>query len=234
MTMTKNDKINLRILRFDPENAEGLHYQTYTVKTEPGMTVLGALFDVLDNQDGTLAFRYACRWAICGSCAVTLNGKCKLACKTQVLKYSGTLTIEPLPGLNIIKDLVVDLEPFFDNYRKIKPYLIPKDTPDKENLQMQSDVDLIEPHVKCILCAICEASCPISWTSREKYTGPMAFTKVYRFNRDTRDSGKKERMEIVGDENGVWRCRTIFRCTEYCPKDIPITEAIQFLKRKYF
>jgi len=227
--------INLKIFRFDPENAGlGTHYQTYTVKTEPGMTVLEALFDILDNQDGTLAFRYSCRWGICGSCAVSLNGKCRLACNTQVSDYSGTLTIEPLPGLDIIKDIVVDLEPFFDNYRKIKPYLVPKGTPDKENIQMQEDVNLIEPHVKCILCAICEASCPVSWTSREKYIGPMALTKVYRFNRDTRDSGGKERLEIVGDETGVWRCRTIFRCTEYCPKKIPITEAIQFLKRRYF
>ena len=232
--MPKNT-INFKIFRFDPENADlGPHYQTYTVKTEPGMTVIEALFDILDNQDGTLAFRYSCRWGICGSCAVSLNGKCRLACNTQVSDYSGTLTIEPLPGLDIIKDIVVDLEPFFENYRKIKPYLVPKGTPDKENIQMQEDVNLIEPHVKCILCAICEASCPVSWTSREKYIGPMALTKVYRFNRDTRDSGGKERLEIVGDETGVWRCRTIFRCTEYCPKKIPITEAIQFLKRRYF
>ena len=225
--------INLKIFRFDPEY-ENPHYQTYTVETQPGMTVLGALFDVLDNQDGTLAFRYSCRWAICGSCAVALNGKCRLACETQISDYSGTLTIEPLSGFDVIKDLVVDLEPFFENYRKIKPYLIPKDTPDKENIQTQEEVNLMQPHVKCVLCAVCESSCPVSWTSREKYVGPMALTKVYRFNRDSRDSGGKERLEIIGDETGIWRCRTIFRCTEYCPKDIPITEAIEFLKRRYF
>ncbi|KCZ72422.1 succinate dehydrogenase and fumarate reductase iron-sulfur protein [Candidatus Methanoperedens nitroreducens] len=225
--------INLKIFRLDPENARHEpYYQTYTVKTKPGMTVLEALFNVLDEQDGTLSFRYSCRWAICGSCAMTLNGKCRLACKTQISEYRGTLTIEPLPGLDIIKDLVVDLEPFFNNYRKIKPYLVPEGMPDKENIQMQEDVDLIEPHIKCILCAVCETSCPISWTSREKYIGPMALTKVYRFNRDTRDAGGKERLEVVRGEDGVWRCRTIFRCTEYCPKNIPITEAIQFLKRK--
>lgn len=230
----KNEK-TLRIFRFDPENPEkGSYYRSYTVAAKPGMTVLEALFDVLDKQDGTLAFRYSCRWAICGSCGMTLNGKCRLACKTQISDYKGTLTIEPLPGLDIIKDLVVDLEPFFDNYRRIKPYLIPKAVPDRENIQMPEDVKLIDPHIKCILCAICEASCPVSWTSREKYLGPMALTKVYRFNRDTRDAGAKERLEIVGDETGVWRCRTIFRCTEYCPKDIPITEAIQYLKRRYF
>jgi len=227
--------INLKIFRFDPEAPEPKpRYRTYTVKTEPGMTVMEALFDVLDKQDGTLAFRYSCRWAVCGSCAVTLNGKCRLACKTQISNYKGTLTIEPLPGLDIIKDLVVDLEPFFDNYKKIKPYLIPKAAPEKENIQMQKERNLIDPHIKCILCAICEASCPMSWTSREKFAGPMALTKVYRFNRDTRDAGAKERLEIVGNEDGVWRCRTIFRCTEYCPKNIPITEAIQYLKRRYF
>ncbi len=227
--------IKLKIFRFDPEAPDPKpRYQTYTVKTEPGMTIMEALFDVLDKQDGTLAFRYSCRWAVCGSCAMTLNGKCRLACKTQISNYKGTLTIEPLPGLDIIKDLVVDLEPFFDNYRKIKPYLIPKAAPEKENIQMQKERKLIESHIKCILCAICEASCPMSWTSREKFAGPMALTKVYRFNRDTRDAGAKERLEIVGNEDGVWRCRTIFRCTEYCPKDIPITEAIQYLKRRYF
>lgn len=231
----KENKINLKIFRSDPEIPEAEpYYKLYSVKTEPGMTVLGALFDILENQDGTLAFRYSCRWAMCGSCALVINGKCKLACNTQISEYRGTLTIEPLPGLSIIKDLVVDLEPFFENYRKIKPYLLPKNAPDKENIQMQEDVKMIQPHIKCILCVICEASCPISWTSREKYIGPMALTKVYRFNSDTRDDGQKERLEIVGDESGVWRCRTIFRCTEYCPKHIPITEAIQFLKRKYF
>lgn len=226
-------KIKLRIFRFDPENPKP-HYQTYTIETRPGMTVLGALFDVLDNQDGTLAFRYSCRWAICGSCAVSLNGKCRLACETQISDYSGTLTIEPVPGFDVIKDLVVDLEPFFENYRKIKPYLMAKDTPEKENIQMQEDVNLMQPHIRCILCTVCESSCPVSWTSRGKYVGPMALTKVYRFNRDSRDSGGKERLEIIGDETGVWRCRTIFRCTEFCPKDIPITDAIEFLKRKFF
>ncbi len=228
-------EIKLRIFRFDPENPKPVpHYQTYTIETNPGMTVLGALFDVLDNQDGTLSFRYSCRWAICGSCAVSLNGKCRLACETQVSDYKGTLTIEPLPGFDVIKDLVVDIEPFFENYMKIKPYLMSQASPEKENIQMQEQVNLMQPHVRCILCAVCESSCPVSWTSREKYVGPMAFTKVYRFNRDSRDSGGKERLAIVGDESGVWRCRTIFRCTEYCPKDIPITEAIEFLKRRYF
>ncbi len=228
-------EINLRIFRFDPENPKPVpHYQTYTIETKPGMTVLQALFDVLDNQDGTLAFRYSCRWAICGSCAVSLNGKCGLACETQISNYKGTLTIEPLPGFDVIKDLVVDLEPFFGNYRKIKPYLMSQASPEKENIQMQEQVNLMQPHVRCILCAVCESSCPMSWTSREKYVGPMALNKVYRFNRDSRDSGAKERLVIVGDEGGVWRCRTIFRCTEYCPKDIPITEAIEFLKRRYF
>lgn len=226
-------KIKLKIFRFDPENPKP-HYKTYTIETKPGMTVLGALFDVLDNQDGTLAFRYSCRWAICGSCAVSLNGRCRLACEAQISDYSGALTIEPLPGFDVIKDLVVDIQPFFENYRKIKPYLVPKDTPQKENIQMQEEVNLMQPHVRCILCAVCDSSCPVSWTSREKYVGPMALTKVYRFNRDSRDSGGKKRLEIVGDEGGVWRCRTIFRCTEYCPKDIPITEAIEFLKRRYF
>ena len=103
---------------------------------------------------------------------------------------------------------------------------------EKETTVMQEDVNLIEPHKKCILCAICETSCPVSWMTRERFVGPMALTKVYRFNRDVRDSGGKERLEIIGDETGVWRCRTIFRCTEYCPKHIPITEAIEFLKRR--
>ncbi len=228
-------KIKLRIFRFDPENQKPVpHYQTYTIETKPGMTVLQALFEVLDNQDGTLAFRYSCRWAVCGSCAVSLNSKCRLACETQISDYKGTLTIEPLPGFEVIKDLVVDIEPFFDNYRKIKPYLMPQASPEKENIQMQEQVNLMQPHVRCILCAVCESSCPVSWTSRERYVGPMALTKVYRFNSDSRDSGAKERLSIVGNEDGVWRCRTIFRCTEYCPKDIPITEAIEILKRRYF
>lgn len=225
--------LKVKIFRFDPDSDAQPRYDVYQVPYREGMTILDVLFYILENLDGSLAFRYACREAICGNCAMYVNGLQRLACKTQVKDlHSAELTIEPLPSLPVIKDLVVDMEAFFGKYVSIKPYLIPaQEPPEKEYYQSEADRHVINEVVDCILCGACYSSCPSVWTD-EKYLGPAALAKAFRFYADSRDGAQQERLDLVAHEHGLWRCHTVFNCVEVCPKGINITSAIQFLKKK--
>lgn len=231
--MSELSEFTLNIFRFDPAVDTEPHYDAYTVPYRAGMTVLEAIFEVLEKQDGSIAFRYACRGAICGSCAMFINGSHRLACGTQITSLNtNEITISPLPHLPLIKDLAVDMTPFFDNYEAIKPYLIANTPPpEKERLQSPSQRRAIDEAIDCILCGICYSSCPVVWTNKD-YLGPSALLKAYRFVADSRDEGMKERLATVGTEKGVWRCHTIFNCSEACPKGINPTHAIQQLKKR--
>lgn len=226
----------LRVWRFDPKVDSEPYYQSYQVPVTKGMTVLQGLFYVTDRLDGSLAYRSCCRAGVCGSCAMYINGAYRLACETQIGWFpDGQITIGPLPRLRVIKDLVVDLEPFFAKYEQIKPYLINNSQPpEKERYQSPEDRRKLNEMIDCILCASCYSSCPTVWMSEEKdgYLGPAALTKAWRFIADSRDQGAKERMEVIASENGLWRCHTAFNCVEACPKHINPTEAIQNLKKK--
>ena len=217
------------------EDGKEFRWQTYEVPLErKGMTVLDGLFWLVDNHDDPPAFRYTCRSAVCGSCAMMINGKNRLACKTQISTLKNPVKIEPLPGLEVIKDMVVDMRPFFSGYELVKPFLIRKSgTPEKEILQRIAEREKIDEPTICIMCAACSTSCPIYWSDNH-YIGPAALLKAYRFIVDSRDNGRKEHLEIVKSESGVWRCRTSFRCTDCCPKNIQITKRIQELKRFCF
>ncbi len=208
------------------------HYDTFQVQTKPGMTVLDALFQVLEEQDRALAFRYSCRSAVCGSCAAFINGRQRLACKTQVSKLGSEITVGPLPHIPVIKDLVVDLQPFFRRMEMVKPYLEAREQyPAKEFIQSPKDREAIDVAIDCIDCMACFSACPSSWTD-PSYPGPAAFVKAARFIADTRDTAENERLSFVGCEDGVWRCHTIFNCAEACPKSIDPPNFIQYLKRK--
>jgi succinate dehydrogenase / fumarate reductase iron-sulfur subunit len=226
----------LKVWRFDPQADAEPYYQSYQVPVTKGMTVLQGLFHVTDRLDGSLSYRFCCRAGVCGSCAMYINGAYRLACETQIgLFPDGQITIGPLPRLRVIKDLVVDLEPFFAKYEMIKPYLINNSRPpEKERYQSPKDRKKLNEMIDCILCASCYSSCPTVWMSEEKdgYLGPAALTKAWRFVADSRDEGTKERMEVIASENGLWRCHTAFNCVEACPKHINPTEAIQNLKKK--
>lgn len=226
------EEILLKIFRFDPDVDQKPHFDTYEVKTRLGMTVLEALFDVLENQDGSLSFRYACRGAVCGSCAMHINGKYRLACQTQIKDLrTSSIKIKPLGHLPVIKDLVVDMSDFFEKYEKIKPYLINEGVlPEKEFIQSIDQRKKLDEMIDCILCSCCFASCPMTLTN-EKYLGPAALMKANRFAVDSRDSDK-ERLKIVNSEDGVWRCHTVFNCVEVCPKKLNPTAFIASLKRK--
>ena len=224
--------VTFKVERFDPEVDDRPYYKDYELEVRSGMTVLDALFDILEKQDGSLAFRYSCRGAVCGSCAMYINGHFELACQVQVKGLKGNIKIGPLPHLEVIKDLVVDMKPFFDKYDKILPYLMPKaDPPEKEWVQSQEERKAIDEMIDCILCGSCYAACTMTLTDKE-YLGPASLLKAYRFIADSRDRGEDERLDIVNSEHGVWRCHTIFSCVEACPKKINPTWSIQQLKKR--
>lgn len=223
----------VRILRYNPEKDSKPHYQEFKVEVKEEMTVLDILHEIKAKYDGSLTFRRSCRSAICGSCAMNINGKNRLACNTRVSLLKGNvITIRPLNGFRIIKDLVVDFDTFFKKLEKVLPYMINKTPyPERERLQSPEDHKKYYKYTECILCGSCSSSCPSTWFSSE-YIGPAAFVKVYRFYADTRDEGSAERIPIIADENwGVWRCHNVFNCYDACPKNIDTTYAINQLKR---
>lgn len=220
------------IFRYDPDDGKGPHFQSYDVPAQKGMTILEAVYWIMENRDPTLAFRSACRAAICGSDAMHINGQYRLACKTQVESLKPPVVIRPLAHLPVQKDLVVDMKPFFDNYKLIKPYLIPKEAPpEKEFKQSVKERQRIDHHIDCILCGACYGSCPVAYGD-PKYLGPHAILKALRFVEDSRDGAYKERLAMVASEFGVFRCHTIFNCQKVCPKDLNPTGAISKLKNR--
>jgi succinate dehydrogenase / fumarate reductase iron-sulfur subunit len=197
------------------------------------MSVLETLFEVLDKQDSSLTFRYACRGAVCGSCAMYINGSYRLACETQLAMMNTTeITVSPLPHLPVIRDLVVDMVPFWQKYERVMPYLkTQSEVDEKERIQSPKQRKLINEAVDCILCSSCYSACPVTWTDKD-YLGPSALNKANRFVIDSRDEATSERLKIVSGEDGIWRCHTIFNCVEACPKKINQTEGIENLRRK--
>lgn len=229
-------EVTLKVQRFDPTADREPYWQRYQVKNKPGLTVLDALFEVLNHQDGTLAFRFCCRAGVCGSCAMVIAGKTRLACETQVSQFlgKGEIALSPLPHQKVVKDLAVDYTLFFDRLKAVKPYLVGKEPyPEKEYIQLPKERVPINEPIDCIMCGSCTSACTMAWLS-QGYLGPAALLKSYRFLVDTRDTIADERLDIIESENGVWRCHTQFNCVEMCPKKLNATEAIQRQKIKAF
>ncbi|HET6820788.1 MAG TPA: succinate dehydrogenase iron-sulfur subunit [Candidatus Limnocylindria bacterium] len=219
--------VTLRIRRFNPEADAEPHWEEYTVSAEPSDRVLDLLHQVKWYQDGSLTFRRSCAHGVCGSDAMLINGRNRLACEYLVRDAGSHITVEPIHGLPLLKDLLVDMEPFFDQYRSVMPWLV-NDEPvedGRERRQSPADRDRYEDTSRCILCAACTTSCPVFW-SDASYVGPAAIVNAHRFITDSRDHAHEERLEIMADANGVWRCRTVFNCVEACPRGIQITRAI--------
>jgi succinate dehydrogenase / fumarate reductase iron-sulfur subunit len=225
--------VTVKILRYNPEFSEEAKWESYQVSAEPTDRVLDALHKVKWDLDGSLTFRRSCAHGVCGSDAMRINGKNRLACKTLLkdVNPSQPITVEPIKGLPVLKDLVVDMEPFFAAYRSVMPFLVTTgNEPTRERLQSQKDRDRFDDTTKCILCAACTTSCPVYWTDGQCF-GPQAIVGAHRFIFDSRDEGTDQRLEILNDKEGVWRCRTTFNCTEACPRGIEVTKAIQEVKR---
>ncbi|MGB9133365.1 MAG: succinate dehydrogenase/fumarate reductase iron-sulfur subunit [Methanosarcina sp.] len=240
--------MKLKVFRFDRENEES-HYDTFEIESLPGMTVLSALFKIQEKLDDSLAFRYSCRGAVCGSCAMLINRIPALACRTRIeplLKGEGKIKlkpfsgiedtvswnpenevlVEPLPSLPKVKDLIVDMDKFFELYRTVEPTFKPAfESPKKEQLMQPDAVKELEKYTNCILCAACVGSCPVSGKNIN-YMGPAALAKLYRFHIDPREADAESRLMLANSKLGWWGCEFHANCKAVCPKGVPPIEGI--------
>ena len=222
-----------RIQRYDPEADRAPRYQEFEVDLEPSDRVLDGLNAIKWHQDGSLTYRRSCAHGVCGSDAMRINGVNALACKVLIRDAGRKITVEPLLGYAVIKDLVVDMEPFFAQYRAVLPFLINDEPPPagRERLQSIEERERYDDTTKCILCAACTAACPSFWAN-EEFVGPAAIVNAHRFIFDSRDRGAPQRLAILNARTGVWRCRKIYNCTTVCPREIGITQAIAEVQRE--
>lgn len=223
-------RYTFRIKRFNPEK-EISGWEEFSVEMTPMERVLDGLQRIKDYADGSLTFRHSCGHGICGSCAVKINGRNSLSCQTLIKGMPETVVIEPLEAFPVIKDLVVDMNGFFEKNDLVLPYLINNEPPpERERLQSPAEQEKILESITCIMCGACTSSCPIYWADNQ-YLGPSSLLKAYRFIFDSRDRAEEERLEKVTGVHGLWRCHSIFNCVESCPKEIDITGHITELKR---
>lgn len=227
-----SETVTFEILRYHPDQQDTPEFEEYEVEREEKMTVLDGLLQIRDEIDPTLSVRYECRMARCGSDALYINGKNRLACNTLVEDLNTPLHVEPLPHYDIIKDLVVDMNRFYEDMESVEPWFQPADAPEtgREYLQSPENRKEIDVAADCIMCGACTSACSIVDTDTE-FIGPAALTKMYRFTYDEREDNKEERLEHIDDPHKLWMCHTQFNCTEVCPKDIPITKLIQRMKK---
>ncbi|MEN9747680.1 MAG: hypothetical protein RLZZ603_372 [Actinomycetota bacterium] len=223
--------VTIMVRRYNPEVDGEAKWQDFDLTMYGTDRVLDALHKIKWEHDGSLSFRRSCAHGVCGSDAMRINGRNRLACKTLLkdLDLSQPIYVEPIKGLEVEKDLIVDMNPFYQAYRDIKPFLIASDNPDRERLQSAENRERFDDTTKCILCAACTTSCPVFWTDGQ-YFGPAAIVNAHRFIFDSRDEAAQVRLDILNDREGVWRCRTTFNCTEACPRGIQVTKAIAEVK----
>ena len=224
-------QVTLKIRRFNPEKDSEAWWGEYKFEAEPTDRLLDALNHVKWYLDGTLTYRRSCAHGVCGSDAMLINGRNGLACKLLLKNLDRKITVEPMRGFRVIKDLLVDMDLFFDKYTAMKPYLMTDSPePDQERLQSPEDREKFDDTTKCILCGSCTTACPSFWANPD-YVGPAAIVNAHRFIFDSRDEAKEERLDILNTKEGVWRCRTIFNCVEACPRGINVTRAIGEIKK---
>jgi succinate dehydrogenase / fumarate reductase iron-sulfur subunit len=228
------NKITVRIQRYNPEIDKKPHLDDFELEAPPGKTILDALHEIKEEFDGSLTFRRSCRHAICGSCAMNINGHNMLACETPLrdqVDNKGRVTIRPLPYLPVIKDLVVDRGTFWEQYRRVKPWLIPPDNvPDKEFRMSPEEVAALRDAEHCIMCGSCYSACQVIALNK-KYIGPHALLKAFLRVMDPRDAAPQARLDDLDQGDGVYRCHTIFNCIDACPKNLNPTDAITTLRK---
>ncbi|MCG9632663.1 succinate dehydrogenase/fumarate reductase iron-sulfur subunit [Vibrio sp. Isolate30] len=225
--MSANRIQKVDILRYDPEKDAEPYMQTFEVPFDETMSVLDAIGYIKDNLDKDLSYRWSCRMAICGSCGIMVDGVPKLACKSFLRDYPNGLTIEPLANFPIEKDLIVDMTPFIERLEAIKPYIIGNDRKpeDGTNLQTPEQMAKYKQFAGCINCGLCYAACP-QFGLNPEFIGPAALTLAHRYNLDSRDNGKDERMKLINGENGAWGCTFVGYCSEVCPKKVDPAAAV--------
>ncbi|PSN83077.1 succinate dehydrogenase iron-sulfur subunit [Candidatus Marsarchaeota G2 archaeon ECH_B_SAG-G16] len=234
MLSEQKTKINVKVKRFDPEKRVFVT-KTYEVEVDRFTTVLSMLLEIKQWQDPTLSIRYSCRMGICGSCAMVVNGKPTLACETNVFSLAASdLTVEPMRGHPVLRDLVTDFEDFFERHKSVSPWLIRKDIEEKfraekEYTQTRTELDYYLPFSYCIKCGLCVDACPVVNTN-PKFVGPQALSQAYRYYADSRDEGLTQRLESLDSLEGVWGCEFAGSCSRVCPKGVDPALAIQLLK----
>jgi succinate dehydrogenase / fumarate reductase iron-sulfur subunit/fumarate reductase iron-sulfur subunit len=226
----------VRLFRYEPDRDEKPRYDRFVIDAKKNMTVLDALFIIVEEHDPTVSFRCSCRLGMCGSCGMIINQKGRLACRTKLEDLGTDVTVQPMRNFPIIKDLTVDMDPFFKQWKKIKPYFVPKDKDSEDFALIPPDSgrrDIIDKNksTECITCGLCYSGCSLV-SLDDRYIGPAALNRAYSLIADERDGATKERLEIVADEDGALRCHTLYECSEVCPKGISPTWSIQKLKAR--
>ncbi len=224
--------VRFEIYRYDPDRDSKPYMQKVEVRLQPNdKMLLDALLRLKADFDDSVAFRRSCREGVCGSDAMNINGKNGLACVTNLNELKEPIVLRPLPGLPVIRDLIVDMSQFFKQYESIKPYLI-NDTPppEKERLQSPEEREELNGLYECILCACCSTACPSFWWNPDKYVGPAGLLQAYRFLVDSRDQATGERLDNLNDPYRLFRCHTIMNCTDVCPKGLNPAAAIGRIK----
>ncbi len=232
--MTTKKHISISIYRYNPEKDKKPYMQEYDLELpETGNMMLLAALHKLKQDDPTLAYRHSCQEGVCGSDGMNINGRNGLACITPVAMLGDKITLRPLPGFPVIRDLCVDMEQFFNQYYKVDPYLKnDSEAPAKERLQSPTDRAKLDGLYECILCACCTSSCPSYWWNPDKFVGPAGLLQAYRFVADSRDDATSERLESLQDPFSVFRCRGIMNCVDVCPKGLNPTKAIGDLRKE--
>ena len=230
--MKSNNTMQFKIFRYNPEVDQKPYVQEYTLdNVTPDMMLLDAL-NQLKEQDPTLGFRRSCGEGVCGSDGMNINGVNGLACITSLMDLNTPVEINPLPGLPVIRDLIIDMEQFYKQYRAVKPYLTRiEPLPEAEIKQSPEDRDKLDGLYECVLCACCSTSCPSFWWNPDKFLGPAALLQAGRFLQDSRDQMQEERLEALDGPFKLFRCHTIMNCVQVCPKDLNPTKAIGEIKK---
>lgn len=230
--MAQTDGVRVKIYRYDPDTGEPPRMQDYTVPGGyEGHMVLDLLTNIKNEIDDSIAYRRSCREGVCGSDGMNINGKNRLACVTNVKDLQQPIVLRPLPGVPVVRDLIVDLSEFWKQYHSIKPYLVNDDPPpERERLQSPEERDRLNGLYECILCACCSTACPTFWWNPDRFVGPAGLLQAYRFIADTRDTTPSQRLDDLDDAYRLFRCRTIMNCTDVCPKGLNPAAAISNIR----
>jgi succinate dehydrogenase / fumarate reductase iron-sulfur subunit len=230
--MSQKRIVKFEIYRYDPDKDERPYMQKLEVELQPtDKMLLDAIIRIKNDVDDSLALRRSCREGVCGSDAMNINGKNGLACTTNLLELKEPIVLKPLPGLPVVRDLIVDMTHFFNQYHSIKPFLInDQPPPEKERLQSPEARDELNGLYECILCACCSTACPSFWWNPDKFVGPAGLLQAYRFIVDSRDEATGERLDNLEDPYRLFRCHTIMNCADVCPKGLNPSHAIGKIK----
>jgi succinate dehydrogenase / fumarate reductase iron-sulfur subunit len=238
-SISNQDSVALRVLRENPTQRTKRRYDKFNIPIEPGMTVLSALLYAKEKFDHSIAIRYSCRMAACGSCGMKINGLPRLACYTQVTDFgNGSITVEPLDNYPLVRDLVTDFHGFFSKHKSVDPYLLRRNATEQETSESEyaQTPRQLEDYLQfsyCIKCGLCNAACPTMATD-PNFVGPQALGQAYRYSSDSRDEGALDRIRAVDSEHGIWRCHFAGACTFVCPKGVDPALAIQRMRRVMF